>query len=102
MRMMVFFDLLTKTKAQQKIAVKFRNFLLRDGYYMVQFSVYVRVCNGADAVDKHRKRLRLAAPENGSIRVLVVTEKQYQAMDVILGKFAAEEEEMKYEQLTIF
>ena len=32
----------------------YRNFLLKDGYYMVQYSVYARVCNGSDAVDKHR------------------------------------------------
>ncbi|WP_417176401.1 CRISPR-associated endonuclease Cas2, partial [Anaerotignum sp.] len=44
---------------------------------MLQFSVYARVCNGNDAVKKHESRLKASLPPNGSIRLLVVTEKQY-------------------------
>ena len=77
MRMMVFFDLPVKTKAQRRVATGFRNFLLKDGYHMIQYSLYARVCNGNDAVEKHEKRLRAALPDNGSVRLLIVTEKQY-------------------------
>lgn len=81
MRMLVFFDIPVKTKRQRRIATGFRNFLLKDGYHMVQYSVYARVCNGIDAVDKHRSRLKTALPENGSVRLMVVTEKQYEAIE---------------------
>ena len=57
MRMIVFFDLPVTEKAAQKAATKFRNFLINDGYLMVQYSVYSRVCNGYDAVKTHEKRL---------------------------------------------
>ena len=102
MRIIVLFDLPVKTKTQQKKATQFRNFLLRDGYYMIQFSVYVRICNGSDAVEKHRKRLYSAAPDNGSIRMITVTEKQFQSMDLILGKPETKDQKIANEQLTIF
>jgi len=101
MRMLVFFDLpVTKTE-ERKAATKFRNFLLKDGYYMVQFSVYSRVCNGNDAVEKHTKRLKASLPKNGSIRLLVITEKQYQNMVVLLGKMSKNEKSFQGEQLTL-
>ena len=55
---MVFFDLPVQTKRQRREATRFRNFLLTDGYHMIQYSVYARVCNGADAVEKHRMRIK--------------------------------------------
>ena len=51
---------------------------------MLQFSVYARVCNGNDAVKKHESRLGASLPPNGSIRLLVVTEKQYQSIQILL------------------
>ena len=42
MRIMVFFDIPVKTKPQQRIANGFRQFLLKDGYHMVQYSVYAQ------------------------------------------------------------
>lgn len=75
MRILVFFDLPVKTSGERKKATAFRNFLLKDGFMMMQFSVYTRVCNGYDAVEKHKRRLYENVPDNGSVRVLVITEK---------------------------
>ncbi len=72
MRILVFFDLPVTTKTERKIATDFRKHLIKDGYYMVQFSVYARVCNGYDAVNKHINRLKMAAPDNGSVRALTI------------------------------
>ena len=57
MRMLVFFDLPVVTAKEKKDAAKFRKFLLKDGYHMVQWSVYSRICNGMDAVAMHKQRL---------------------------------------------
>ena len=54
---------------------------------MLQYSVYARVCNGNDAVTKHRARLTGQLPANGAVRLLVVTEKQYQSIEILLGPF---------------
>ena len=55
--MLVFFDLPVVTAKEKKDATKFRKFLLKDGYNMVQWSVYSRICNGMDAVAMHKQRL---------------------------------------------
>ena len=67
---------------------------------MVQYSVYCRVCNGMDSVEKHRKRLHENTPDNGSVRMLVVTEKQFERIDIILGNYVPHEED-KPNDLTI-
>ena len=102
MRMLVFFDLPVTTKQERKEATQFRNFLLKDGYHMVQFSVYARVCNGADAVEKHRQRIKQRLPDNGSIRLLVITEKQYESIEILLGKLTQADQPFQAEQLSIF
>jgi CRISPR-associated protein Cas2 len=85
MRILVFFDLPVGTKTERRQATQFRNELLKDGYYMIQFSVYGRVCNGVEAAAKHNARLAKFAPQHGSIRVLTITEKQYESMQIIWG-----------------
>ena len=69
---------------------------------MMQFSVYTRVCNGYDAVEKHKKRLYENVPDNGSVRILVVTEKQYESIEILVGKLTYEDTAAAYEQVSIF
>ncbi len=102
MRILVFFDLPVRTKNERKVATQFRNFLLKDGYYMLQYSVYVRLCNGIDSVNIHKQRLKQGIPNNGSIRVLTVTEKQYDAIDILLGEKIKYEKPIEYETLSFF
>jgi CRISPR-associated protein Cas2 len=83
--LMVFFDLPVKTKPQRRRANRFRLFLKKDGYIMLQLSVYARVCRGQDAVDKHVRRIRGSLPKEGSVRTLQVTDKQYGRMGLMLG-----------------
>lgn len=102
MRILVFFDLPVKTKHERKIANQFRKFLIKDGYYMVQLSVYARVCNGNDMVELHKQRLKYNIPNDGSIRVLVITEKQYENIEIMLGKKNKYEKPIEYETLSFF
>ena len=69
---------------------------------MLQYSVYARVCNGMDAVEKHRQRVRQNLPDNGSVRLMVITEKQYESIEVLLGKLTEADDKFQCEQLTIF
>ena len=102
MRILVFFDLPVKTKAERGTATKFRNFLLMDGYHMVQLSVYARICNGTDSVAAHKLRLAAAVPSKGSVRMLVITEKQYSNIQILLGKPTVYDEPQQMEQLMLF
>jgi CRISPR-associated protein Cas2 len=81
----VFFDLPVMTKEQRKAATQFRNFLLKDGYMMIQYSVYARICNGQERVDKHMKRVQDNLPRTGSVRALQITDKQYGRMKILVG-----------------
>ena len=102
MRMLVFFDLPVTTKAERREATRFRSFLLKDGYHMIQYSMYARVCNGTDAVHKHKQRLKRSLPDNGSVRLLVITEKQYESVEILLGSLCQADEHFETEQLSIF
>ena len=88
----VFFDLPVGSKAERRAAARFRKFLQNDGYDMLQWSVYTRVCRGQDAVDKHLARLRSSLPRAGSVRALQVTERQYARMSTLVGKQKTHEE----------
>lgn len=81
----VLFDLPVGTKAERGAAARFRNFLKTDGYIMIQFSVYARVCRGEDAVNKHIDRVTKSLPASGSVRALQVTERQYARMKLLVG-----------------
>jgi CRISPR-associated protein Cas2 len=82
----VFFDLPVGSKEERRTATRFRNFLKDDGYMMLQFSVYARVCRGEEAVDKHMGRVTKRLPTKGSVRTLQVTERQYARMKLLIGE----------------
>jgi CRISPR-associated protein Cas2 len=100
--MLVFFDLPVVTAKERKAATKFRNFLLKDGYHMMQWSVYSRLCNGMDAVTMHQQRLKQNLPEKGSVRLLILTEKQFESIDVLLGTKTFDDTPESTELLNIF
>lgn len=102
MRLVVLFDLPVKAKADRKAYGRFHKFLLKDGYDMVQFSVYARICNGQDSVNKHEARLRENAPRKGSIRCLQLTEKQFTEMKVLAGTRKTKEDARFADQLALF
>ena len=86
MWLFVFFDLPVGTKDQRRAASRFRNFLKDDGFLMLQWSVYARVCRGEEAVDKHDSRVTKNLPTKGSVRTLRVTERQYARMKMLIGE----------------
>jgi len=102
MRIIVFFDLPVVKKKERKMYAQFRRFLLNDGYDMVQYSVYSRLCNGTDMTNKHLKRLNESLPEKGSVRCLTITEKQYEDMKFLVGKPSIKERKVNVDQLSLF
>jgi CRISPR-associated protein Cas2 len=102
MRLFVFYDLPVVTKLERKRYAQFHNYLLKDGYDMIQFSVYARICNGLDSVNKHVQRLTLNAPDVGSVRWMQVTEKQFTEMKVVVGKKKVKEDPKFAAQLSFF
>lgn len=102
MRVVVLFDLPTNTKADRKAATQFRRYLLDDGFDMLQYSVYSRLCPNRDGAEKHMLRVKRNAPDSGSVRVLYLTEKQFANMHIIVGEKTAQEVALPVQQLAFF
>lgn len=102
MRLVVFYDLPVVSAANKKAYARFHKFLLRDGYDMVQFSIYARICNGADAVNKHINRLSSNLPVEGNVRCMQVTEKQFTEIKVLAGRKKKKEDAKYANQLSFF
>mgnify|MGYP005831451173 CR=1 FL=1 len=100
MRLMVFFDLPVVSKEDRKQYNRFHRFLLNDGYDMIQFSVYARICNGQESVNKHLKRLSYNLPPKGSVRCMQVTEKQFTGILLLVGE-KKKKEDPKYSQMVL-
>ena len=77
MWLFVFFDLPVVTKKEHKIAATFRKNLMKDGFVMLQFSVYIRHCASKESREVHIKRVKSLVPETGMVSMLSVTDKQY-------------------------
>ncbi len=82
----VMFDLPVDDKPARKRYTHFRNSLLKQGFLMMQFSIYARYFPCEDSAAPHRKQIRASLPPNGNVRLLLVTDKQFGKMEVYHGK----------------
>jgi CRISPR-associated protein Cas2 len=73
----VFFDLPVVTKKERKLASKFRKDLLKDGFTMMQYSVYNRHCASWQSAQVHIKRIKDSIPKYGQVSIIQITDKQY-------------------------
>lgn len=99
MRLMVLFDMPVQTKDELREYRKFRDYIMDDGFMMLQYSVYVRYCpNDSDAI-KHIDRVLKKQPKYGNVRILKITENQFSAMIVVAGEKSEQEQCIGPEQL---
>lgn|SRR5574344_470876 len=77
MWLFVFFDLPVMTKKERKAAALFKKNLEKDGFSMMQFSVYIRHCGSYESMQVHIKRVKNFIPQFGKVSMLNVTDKQY-------------------------
>ncbi len=91
--MVVMFDLPTETQDDRRKYTQFRGFLLKDGFSMLQFSIYGRHCPSEENAEVHEKRVMLRLPPKGNVRIIKVTEKQFARMKTFYGKAPRKTEE---------
>jgi len=101
MVLFVMFDMPTETKKDLKIYREFRKELLKNGFIMFQFSIYIRFCRSLAIAQKYEGRIEGLAPENGSIRIMKITESQYQNMKIIENYREKPEEKLQEQYQTI-
>lgn len=92
MRIICFFDIPTDTEEMKKEYRKFRKALLENGFDMMQYSVYVRVCPNRTYAAKFIPKLKRMIPSVGNVRTIMVTEKQYSDMEILIGQKSRREE----------
>ena len=80
------FDLPVVEDYEKKEYATFRKQLLKNGYIMMQFSIYTKPTNIQVRADQELKKISKYLPSSGNIRLLAITEKQYSNMVMILGK----------------
>lgn len=102
MRVLLMFDVPTKTKNEQKNANKFRNNLIKLGFFMMQFSVYMKICKGVASAQSALNRVRLILPPLGNVRALIITEKQFDNMQILLGSPSFNEQVNDDKNLVLF
>lgn len=82
MWVIVFFDIPTTKPYYLRPYQKFRNFILNDGFVMLQKSIYVRYSDTIEISETHIRRIKSNLPIVGEIRILKITDKQYQKIDI--------------------
>lgn len=65
---------------------KIRKFLQRDGYIRIAPEVYMRIVQNRKASEKHYRRIDEVAPKTGVVRLLRLTEKQYNNIYMVTGE----------------
>lgn len=83
---LVLFDLPVKTKEERRTYSRFRKFLLELGLTKMQFSVYCRCVPNDEKAEALSRRIRPQIPEHGEVRILQITGKQFEKMQVFFGK----------------
>ena len=86
MWVLVLFDLPTETKKDRKASAEFRKNLVRDGFTMFQFSIYIRHCASMENAEVHIKRVKSFLPEFGQVGILCITDKQFGNLEIFHGR----------------
>ena len=85
-RTIVFFDLPNIYARDKKNYLKFRKHLIKEGFLMMQESVYSKLILNTQQSELLVERIRKQAPKKGLIQVLTITEKQYSQIEYIIGE----------------
>lgn len=89
-RIIVFFDLPTITAENRRSYSKFRKFLIKNGFIMMQESVYCRMALNQSIAGSIINNLKANRPAEGLVQVLTVTEKQFSKMEFITGEYKSD------------
>lgn len=92
MRLIIFFDLPMNSKKERRIYNVFHKWLIKNGYIMMQYSIYSKIFNNRDACVKHIPIIKRNVPKQGQIRIMMITEKQYANIEIIVGGASLQEQ----------
>lgn len=85
MWVMALFDLPVLTIDERRRATKFREFLLDQGFCMMQLSCYIKFTAGKDQADAVARRIGEVVPSGGKVDIIYFTDRQYEAIQSYRG-----------------
>ena len=85
MRVIVFFDLPTESGEDRRQYRKFRKFLIKKGFLMMQESVYCKLALNTTVADSIVQAVKANKPSSGLVQLLVIIEKQFSRMEFVVG-----------------
>jgi CRISPR-associated protein Cas2 len=86
MWVMTLFDLPVLTPDERRNATKFREFLLDQGFCMMQLSCYIKYTAGKEQAEALTAKISAAVPEGGKVDVLFFTDRQYESIKSFYGE----------------
>ena len=86
MRVIVMFDLPTDTSLDRRHYRWFRKYLIDEGFVMMQESIYTKICINMHAVERVELNITKNKPPKGIVQVMIVTERQFAGMKLVVGK----------------
>ena len=90
MRILVMFDLPVATESDRREYRLFRKYLIKNGFLMLQESIYCKIAQNSTVADGLIEKIRKNKPPQGLVQVLKITEKQYSRMEYIVGESKSE------------
>lgn len=91
-RLVCMFDLPSETKREMRDYRIFRKSLLENGFVMLQYSIYYRSLPNRSSLKKYESILKRLVPQGGNVRLLYVSEIQFQDMILLAGSRSRQEE----------
>lgn len=88
MRIIVMFDLPTETPLHRHNYGKFRRYLIKSGFMMLQESIHVKLALNQNMANSIVDSIKKNKPPEGLVQILSVTEKQFSKMEIITGEYS--------------
>ena len=86
MRLMLFFDLPMLTSKDKREYNRFHKYLLRNGFIMMQKSVYTKLVINNVTSAAVKQRIRDNVPTDGIVELLEITENQFSKIEYLVGE----------------
>lgn len=90
MRLVCYFDLPVLTASERRSYRIFRKWFIREGFIMIQNSVYVKLCLNTTVVNSVIEKVKQNRPSKGLVMLTAVTERQFANTVYVTGEIDSE------------
>lgn len=84
------FDLPTTMPEDLREYTRFRKYLVKSGFLMMQESIYCKLALNTTVSDAIIRNIKNNKPRKGLVQILTLTEKQFSKMELIVGDYSKE------------